>query len=245
MIKKWLTSIILVFLATMLVACGGGDADQSEPAPSGEDQLQMPEPELDDVPDLVAEVNNEGITKADFELTYISQFEQLAMQAQMTGQQLDQDQLKAELVESMINQELLRQEADRRGFEVTEDDVNTLIEEIVELNGLESREELFAVFEEQGTSEQEILNQIELQLKLDQLIDDEVGDFEPTQDELERLYDELVTQYEELEIDEEIPTFEEVQSDLEQELHYQVESETIMTLVEALRADAEIKNHMG
>ena len=77
-----------------LGACGGADgggeqapaatdsaAQGQDPAASGE-AASATEPDLSDVPDVVAEVNGEEITKDDFSGPYESQFQQQAMQSQ-------------------------------------------------------------------------------------------------------------------------------------------------------------------
>ncbi|WP_017472062.1 SurA N-terminal domain-containing protein [Amphibacillus jilinensis] len=245
--KKWILGSFLILIVGFLVACGNDEDDTTEQDQVTDDpneELQMPEPDLEGIPDVVAEVNGNEITGAEFEMTYISQFQQAAMQAQMTGQPVDQDQLKSEIADNMIDQELLVQEADARGFEATEQEVDEMINEIAEANQLESRDELFSVLEEQGTSESEFIAQIEMQIKLEQLIADEVGEVEATEEELQTFYDDLSAQYEETEGMEELPPFEEVRPEIEEEIQRQEESEVILALVEVLRSDAEIETYI-
>ncbi|MBM7540768.1 SurA N-terminal domain-containing protein [Amphibacillus cookii] len=244
--KKWILGLFLITVVGLLVACGNDEEDTTEQEQGADpnEELEMPEPDLEGIPDVVAEVNGNEITGAEFEMTYISQFQQAAMQSQMTGQPVDQDQLKSELADNMVDQELLVQEADTRGFEATEQEVDEMINDIMEANQLESRDELFAVLDEQGTSESEVISQIEMQIKLDQLIADEVGEVEATEEELQTFYDELSAQYEETEGMEELPPFDEVRTEIEEELQMQEESEAIMALIEVLRSDAEIETYL-
>ena len=132
-----------------LGACGGsgGDAEQDpattdaaaqgqDPAASGE-AASATEPDLSDVPDVVAEVNGEEITKDDFAGVYESQFQQQAMQSQQTGQQVDQDQLKQDLITSLVGVELLEQEAAERGIEADDAEIDEALEALLELGAQE------------------------------------------------------------------------------------------------------------
>src|SRR5699024_2202804 len=112
--------------------------------------------DLAGIPDIVAEVNDKEISGEEFELTYLNQFQQFALQAQMSGQEIDQEQLKKELAESMIDQELLIQEANHRDFVATDDEIETMINDLVEMNDLESEQALFDLFAEQGMSEEQV-----------------------------------------------------------------------------------------
>jgi peptidyl-prolyl cis-trans isomerase SurA len=261
--KKWLLGLSLLLLVFVMVACGDdednaaednnedSEAQEEESAEDGQapeegtEQPEMPEPDLEGIPDVVAEVNGEEISKDEFETTYVGQFQQAAMQAQMTGQELDQDQLKGQIAEALIGQELIIQEADNQGFEASEEAVNETLDEIVEQNGLESQDDFFAALEEQGVSEDEVMSDLEIQVKVDELIASESGDMEPTDEELQELYDAYTAQMEQAQGDEaEIPSFEEMESQLTQQAIVQKESEVYQTLVEELQADADITNHL-
>ncbi|SDI00619.1 SurA N-terminal domain-containing protein [Alteribacillus persepolensis] len=259
MSKKWLLSAAFAISISMLAACGGdegeegngGEENAQEETEQGEgqgegqgqEQAEMPEPDIDSVPDVVAEVNGESITKEEFTTTYESQFQRAAMQSQMTGQEVDQDQLKQQVAEGMVGTELLIQEAGDRGFEASEEDVNQLVDELVEQNGMESQDDLFAAFEEQGMSEDEIMSQIETQVKIDQLIAEEAGDVEPTEEELQEAYDQTTAQQEQMGV-EDIPSFEEMKADLTEQVKMQKENEAAQTLIEQLREDADVTVHV-
>lgn len=254
-----------MLVLALLAACNGGDestennndentqeeeaAGDNETDVEGEEgsgQAQLPEPNLEGIPDVVAEVNGEQIEKQAFETAYTGQFQQMAMQAQMAGQapEIDQEQLKAQIVESMIGQELLIQEADKRDFNVSEDDINEVIDGLVEQNGMESQDALMAALEEQGTDQEEVLAQVETQVRVNKLIEDESGEIQPSESELQEYYDQLVAQQEETDAEAEIPSFDEVKSNIEQQLVSQKQNEVVQTLVTTLRENADITNNL-
>ncbi|NED94194.1 peptidylprolyl isomerase [Phytoactinopolyspora alkaliphila] len=256
--KKLLLSAGVVLSLLGVAACGeddeAGDATAPESAPTAEDegtgQEAAPEPDLEGIPDVVAVVNGEEISRDEFVTTYESQFQQMAMQAQMSGEEVDQEQLKAQTADSMVDSELLVQEADDRGFDASQDDVDTTLNELAEQNGLGTADDFLAALAEQGMPEEEVMKQLELQVKVDQLISDEAGDIEPSEDELRKLYDDAVAQQEAAgeegaaeagtEEGAEVPSFEEVRPQLEEQAISQKEAEVAQALLADLRESGDI-----
>src|SRR5690625_5007078 len=203
----------------------------------------MPEADLEGIPDIVAEINGEEITKDDFESIYEQQFQQQAMQAQMSGQSMDdidQNDLKEQIAEAMVNQELLTQEANEKFSEVTDEDIDETINDLVEQNGMESKDDLLEAFEEQGIDEEELMSEVETQVKVDKLIADITKDIEITEDETKEAYETIKSQQEQADSEEEFPEFEDIKPDLEEQLKEQKSSEETESFVEKLREDAEV-----
>lgn len=234
---------LLLFLA-IGVACNGDDEGNEQAAEeTNEEQTELPEPTLDDIPNVVAEVNGEEIPKEDFEPAYVSQFQQMSMQAQMTGEEVDEEWLKEQTINSIIGTTLLVQESNARNYEASEEQVNDTLTELVDQYGFESEEELFSAFEEQGMSEEEVRDILQTEVKVDQLIQEEAGDTTPSEQEMQKAYDEMVAMQKQLSGDEEeidIPSFEEMKSDIEQQLIFEKEREATNQLIEQLREKADI-----
>ncbi|PRO65700.1 peptidylprolyl isomerase [Alkalicoccus urumqiensis] len=213
----------------------------------GGDQ-EMPEPDLEDIPDVVAEVNSEEITAEEFETAYEGQFMQMAQQSMMMGQEVDQDQLKQQVADTLIGTELLVQEAENRDLEASEEDIQNTLDELAEQSGLESGDELVNAIVEQGTPEEEVMNQVEMQVKIDKLIEEASGDIEVTDEEVEQQYEELVAQQEAMMEEQggeapegsEIPELDEIRGDLEEQIRGQKESEATQELVEQLREEGDV-----
>ncbi|RKQ30792.1 SurA N-terminal domain-containing protein [Oceanobacillus halophilus] len=245
--KKWLLTLTFVLAAIVLAACGNDEEsaednteEVQEDAAENAEQPEMPEPDLEDIPEVVAEVNGQEISKEDFVSTYQGQFQQAAMQAQFSGQELDQELLKEQMVESLIGQELLIQEADNRAFDVSDEEVNETLDQLAQQSGLESQDDLLSALQEQGMEEQEIMSLIKVQVKVDKLIAEESGDIEPTEEELQEAYDQIIAYQEQMESEEELPSFDEMKPDLEAQVKSQKESEVTQTLVDKLRDEAEV-----
>ena len=143
MFNKKCLIISLALFISILAACSNKNEseennNEAEEAQADGENFELPEPNLENIPDVVAKVNGEEISKEDFELTYTSMFQQIYMQSQMTGEEVDEDQLKEQTIEEMVSQELLIQEADNAGIEASDDKVEETLQELVDNNGMES-----------------------------------------------------------------------------------------------------------
>lgn len=241
-VKTMLVGLTLAMALWGLAACSDGDDEAAE----GASQESATEPDLSGIPDVVATVNDREITKDAFVTAYESQFQQTLIQAQTTGEPVDQDQLKQQTAEGLVNNELLLEEAENRDFTASEDDVDAALTDFAEQSGVGSTEDYLSTLEEQGLGEDEVRSQLEVQVKIDQLLAEEVGDDEASEEELQELYDQAVAQQEqqpqvEGQEQQEIPPFDEVRPELEEQAASQKESAAAQTLIEGLRDDAEVE----
>ncbi|SFJ75554.1 peptidyl-prolyl cis-trans isomerase SurA [Halobacillus dabanensis] len=250
--KKWLLSLVFVAFVSLLAACNGdegasedqeGKAKQEETekekSESG-DQKEAPKPDLKGVPDVVAKVNGTEIKKEEFEKTYQGQFQQAAMQSQMSGQELDQDQLKQQVAENLVGQELLMQEAEKREYKASEEEVNKMLEDLAKQQQAGSAEEFLTALEEQGMGEEEVRSQLQSQIKIDKLVAEEAGDVQPSEEEMKEAYDKMKEQQKQMDTEQEVPSFEEAKPTIEQQLTRQKEGQATQKLVDSLREEADV-----
>jgi peptidyl-prolyl cis-trans isomerase SurA len=244
-----------------LSACGGGgdgdsggdsaDASSATSDSPGDDSSDSSGssgadgPDLDGIPDVVAEVNGEEVTKEDFVPFYEASFQQAAMQAQASGEDPDEEALKEQAVDDLVDTELLAQEAESRGIEISDQDVDDELAALAEQNGMKSAEELLKAVEAQGLTEDQARSQIETQVLIEQLVADETGPIEPTDKELRALYEQARKQQEQSgQSGQEFPAFEKVRSQLVEQAKAQESGKVAETLVTDLREDAEITIHL-
>ena len=229
-----------------LSACSGGgsgsDADATKDAsPSADASAGASEPDLDGIPDVVAEVNGEDVTKEEFVPIYEATFQQAAAQAQMSGQAPDEDALKKQTVDDLVDTELLSQEAASRGIEVSDQDVDDELETLAEQNQMGSADELLAAVEKQGVTEDQARAQVETQVMVEQLVADEDGPFDPTEKELRALYAQAKQQQAQAgDQAQQIPPFAQVRDQLEEQARSQEIGKVAGALVKQLRKDADI-----
>ena len=260
--KKLVTSVAAAALMFGLAACDNGDAEGAEDgATNGQaaeeqaqeggeagapDEQQMPEPDLGEVPDVVAEVNDSEISGDEYSSAYEAQFQQMAMQSQMSGEEVDEEALQEQTLDNLIGYELLTQEAEAEGYEASEDDVDAELEQVAEQNQMESVDELFTMAEEQGTSEDELREDVEQQVLITQVVDS-LDVEEPSDEEVEETYeqfaDQQAAQGEEGE-EAETPDLEELRPEIEEQLTTQKENEAVQAHISELREDAEVETHV-
>lgn len=258
---KWRLGAAVAGSVFILSGCGAvagdeGDSAASEQqehtaaeqqAPGGEaGQPEMQEPDLDNVPDIVAEVNGTEIIKDDFAAIYEGQFQQMSMQAQMSGQEIDQDQLKNMTAEGLIGNELLAQEAADRGIQASAKDAEQKLAELAETNQM-SPDEFIAANEQQGMDEAAVMDELTSQILIEGLVEDEFGQFEANEDEIQAAYQEVEDQQQmsgQAGQTAALPPLDEVRSELEEQVISQKQAESIQTLADDLREDADVTIHL-
>lgn len=245
--NKWWLSLFLAAFLVVVSACGGSDDGEGESSSqkSGKEQGSAAGAGLDDVPDVVAEVNGEELPKSEFVSMYEAQLQQMSQQAQASGQPVDQDALKEQVVESMISTELLVQEAEKRNISATDEEVDQTLQGLAQQNGLKSVDALMKVLEEQGMDSDEVQSQVKVQVQVDELIADEAGDVEPTDKQVQAFYQQMVAQQEQAGAggkgaQGKIPPLEQVRPQVEEQLKSQQRNAVAQTLVGDLREAADV-----
>ncbi|HKJ12160.1 MAG TPA: SurA N-terminal domain-containing protein [Ornithinimicrobium sp.] len=233
---------------TLLAACGG-DSEDAQPSSDdaatsqGPEGQQAPEADVEDVPKVVAEVNDEEISREEFVQAYEGQFQQAAMQSQQAGGEVDQQELKEETARDMVNSLLLVQAAQDEDISVTDKEIQNTLERLATGNGMASVEEFMGVLKEQDFTEKQVRREVEKQLLVEKYVAAEGKVDAPSKKEQQELYDKLTEQQEGQGEDAaaaSIPPFEDVQPQLRQQLEQEAEAAAVDRLVKQLRDEADI-----
>ena len=139
-----------------------------------------------------------------------------------------------------MSTELLAQEAESRGIEVSDEEVDAELTDLAEQNQMGSAEELLAAVEKNGMSEDQARAQVETQVLVELLVADEDGCEGPTEKELRAIYDQAKQQAAAGEQGQEIPPFAEVRDQIEEQARTEQTNKVASALVEDLRKDADI-----
>lgn len=238
--------------ATSGASDGGGQAPAASdgggsPLAGGQggEQPQMPEADVSDVPDVVATVNDEEITKDEFTSIYESRFQQMAMQQQTTGEEVDQAALKEEVANQLVDNRLLLQGAADAGIEPTDEDIDATLEKIAQQNGMSTADEVVAALEQQGMSEEDVRKDAASQYRLTAFIEQEAEITPPGDDELKQQYDAMVQQQEQTGGDtSQVPPFEEVKEQIAQQAVTQQQNEAATTMAAELRETGDVTVHL-
>lgn len=238
-LKRSLAALSLVVVMALAgCASGGGESDPVD-APAGP-EAGVPEADLDNVPEVVAVVNGEDISRDEFVEAYEGELQRAMMMQQSTGEEPDQEALKQQVVQMLVNNRLLTQAAADAGIEATDEDIDATLEEVAAQNGLGSVDELIAALAEQGLSEEEIREEAATQYQLTTYIENETDVAEPSEDELREQYDLLVEQQEGAEEAGEIPPFEEVRDQLAEQAVSEQQNAATEELIDALREQGDV-----
>ncbi|WP_235350062.1 SurA N-terminal domain-containing protein [Brevibacterium sp. UCMA 11752] len=257
--SKWLLGLALSVSVVSFAACGSAEdkpADEQTSAAAeqkqGQDQAQGQgqgksqegKPNTDGIPKVVAEVNGKKITKDDFVPLYETQYQQMQMQSQQSGQQVDDKQLKTQTAENLVSTELLSQEADKRGIKVSAKDVDKGLEESAKSSQM-SKKDFLAAMKKQGMGEKKVHSELKTQLSIEDLIKDEYGEFKVSGEEIGQAYQQAKTQQEQMaqqggQQAQEVPPLEEMRPQLEKQVKSQKSTEATQKFAKKLRKQGDV-----
>ncbi|MGO3021694.1 MAG: SurA N-terminal domain-containing protein [Brevibacterium sp.] len=255
--NRWLLGLAMSVSVVALAACGSqGDeakpkessaaAEQSPGADSAQDQ--QGKPNTKDIPKVVAEVNDETITKDDFVPLFETQYQQMQMQAQQSGQPVDEKGLKKQTAENLVSTEVLVQEADKRDISVTDKDIDKGLKESAK-SGQMTEKDFLKAMKDQGMDEKKVRSELKNQLKIEGLIEDEYGEFEVTGEEIGQAYEQAKSQQEQMaqqggQGQQEMPPIDEMRPQLKEQVKNQKSTEATQKYAKKLRKQADVTIHL-
>lgn len=245
MVKKVGLIVGVFALSIGLMACNGQEQENAETNIDGEANGEIPSIEeiidINNLPDPVATVNAESIDKE----TYVMVLEQQIMTMAQYGISLEGEEgeqmislIEEQTIEQLINEQLLQQAATEKEIEVSEEEIDEELAFIVAQ--FSSEEELMGALEEGGSSMDELREEIEHYVRQQKYVEEETEAINVTEEEIQARYEEEKQYYEE----DELPTFEELQSNIEQRLIAEKEQEQLEVLFEKLREEGDITVHI-
>lgn len=172
--------LILVLSAGVVFAGGGQESGQAEQAEQAE---QQPLPD-----DLVATVNGVEISQEDYEQAVTQTQSRMAQQGQPVAEG-ELETFRADILDQLIAEELLYQEAQEQGLTVEDGSADSQIEQMrAQFDGDEGWQQ---ALERNGVTEEELREQIERNALIQQLMTTAVPEpGEVTEDEVQEFYDE-------------------------------------------------------
>ncbi|MBT2652864.1 MULTISPECIES: SurA N-terminal domain-containing protein [Oceanobacillus] len=234
--KKW-TLLIILSLTMFLVACSDDEAEsdeQANQAENQEDQAQQQEPlEISD-----EEVVNEGesvVVVNGSEVngtTYNAAYSLVKSMMHQSGQDTsDLDALKDQTVDFLVEQELMLQEANNVGIEVTDEELE---EELKAYKESADEGQFNTMLEQLNMTEENFKNQLRYDLTTMEYVEQEF-EVEVTDKEVEELYNQMTEQSEG-----EAQELSEVEDQLRASIEQQKQQQQYAQKVEELKESAEI-----
>lgn len=230
--KRLLMLLTVICLAIVLAACGNKDSNEdedsqpTEAATNQEVEFNDDEKISDDT--VVANVNDVEVTGEVYNLIYV----QTKIQLNQYGQDIsDLDQVKEIAIDGLINQEIIKQDAERVGIIISDDEITSEFDTIKSDN-----EEQFQTFlQKYHLTETAFKSQLYFALMHDKYIESELPPVEITDEEIEDVYNELKKDNEEL------AALDVVEEQLKRELTIQKEQENLQEKLEELKKQATIE----
>lgn len=217
--------LILIMISVFLVLTGCTDQEEG---------LETEEFQEND--EIVAIVNDEEIKRSEFDALLESKL----MGYQQQGLDIESDegvelkeQLRAETIDDLVNMRVLIQGAEKEGFEASSDQVEEQLQAIKQQ--FEVEEEFEEALVQNNITLEELEKQIADQIKMDQFTSEKVGEVTVSEEEMEEFYDEFSKNAED------VPEFEELLPQIEQQLTQEKTNEQMDVILQELKNESEIE----
>ncbi|MEM5016770.1 SurA N-terminal domain-containing protein [Metabacillus indicus] len=250
--KKIMFSLITGLMAVVLAACGGNEeskeaktedkAKTAETDQQKEQQKQMEEMQKKlekqqvDEKKTVALVNDEKILGKDYNSVLQATQGQMQQMGQDPTSKEAAEQVKKQTLDSLVGQTLLMQEAEKKGYKASDEDVKKQLDETKKQ--FKTEKEFEAALKKSGMDMKTLESQIADDIKFRQYIEKEVPAGEISDEEIQKTYDQYAEQSKAAK--QEVPKLEEVKPQIEQSLKQQKQQELLAQKVEELKKNAKI-----
>jgi len=234
--KRFTIFLITITLAVILAACGSDETDETEEkeqpdedvAEQANAEVEVSDEEKVNDDDVVVNINDSDVKGTDYNIFYL----QTKMQMQQFGQDIeDLDSIKEQTLDRLITQELLMQEAEKEGIEISDEEVNSELDEIKEQVGENFDDQV----KEIGMNEESFKVQLSNELLISKYTDEKIETEEVSDDEAKEMYENLEQQ------NEEIADFDDIKDELKQSIEEQKKQEELQAKVEELKESADIE----
>ncbi|MFZ7942595.1 SurA N-terminal domain-containing protein [Neobacillus sp. 19] len=247
--KKMMLTLLTGLMVVAIAACGGNEEskdakkDNKAKTEQTDQQKQMDEIQKKlkaqqiDEKKTVAIVNDKEILGSDYNNALASIQGQMQQMGQDPTSKEAAEQVKNQTIESLVGQTLLLQDIDKKGYKVSEADINKQLDEIKKQ--FKTEKEFEAALKKSGMNMKTLQTQIANDIKVKQYVEKEVPAGEITDEEIQKTYDQYAEQGKST--GQEVPKLEEVKPQIEQSLQQQKQQEKLAQQVEKLKKNAKIE----
>src|SRR5699024_1013635 len=179
--------------------------------------------------ELVVTINDEKVTGATYNLVYT----QLKLHAVQTGQEYTDEELQELALDSVIDRQLLIQQAAKEGIVISDEDAT----EELQLLKTENEAGLQTMLEQYQITEKLFHHQLIFEMTMNEYLQ-EVINVEVTNDEVKEVYEEAKAENENL------PELVEIHDTLKGQIESQKRNEALQAQVDEFREQTEIELHL-
>lgn len=232
--KKLLFSLLLLVFGLLLVACSddqeeADDANEQDAATEKAEVIVSDQEKVEE-DSVVATVNGEDILGSTYNLIYSQVKTQLHENGQDTE---DLELVKKQTLDSIVSQEVLVQDAKAKGIEVSDEEVDTYIEE--SKAQFESEEQFNQALENLNYTMETYREQARLQLQQEGYMDQEFADIEVSDEDVEAYYEQIASQ------NDDVPNLDQVRDDIKAQLANMQLRNKLTERVEQLKEKATVE----
>src|SRR5699024_5618030 len=222
--KRFIAGLLLVVLAGILAACGSDDEQEAEnfEAPS----VEISEEEKVDDNQVVAVINGEDVTGKTYNLVY----SQLKLYAGQFGEEVDTEEVKRATMDSIIDRQLVIQQAKEEGIEVTGEAAEAELETLKS----ENAETCETLLEQYQITEEGFKEQLQFEMTMNEYMRQTI-EVSVTDEEVEEHYEKAK------EGNEDIPEFDEIKDQLKKQMLQQKTDEALEAEIEKVKEKADIE----
>ncbi|MGD6965220.1 SurA N-terminal domain-containing protein [Rossellomorea vietnamensis] len=254
--NRWKLAVLTGILSLGLAAC----SDNGENAEEAENNSDVTEEQTEEQADQAAQMEEmqkkleEQHIEEDKTVAVVNDeeikgeaYNSLLSDSQMSYQSMGQDptseeiaaQLKESTIDSLIGQTLLLQQAEEKGYEADEEEIQQEIATLKE--GYEDEAQFEEVLKSSGLTLEELEAEVAKNIQYTAYIENELTVEEVKEEDVKAYYDEIVEQNSgSEEAEAQIPEYEEVKDRIKEDLERQKTQEVLAAEVEKLRENASI-----
>lgn len=229
MLKKYTVLAALMMCVLTLVACSDGNTNEKSEQNNNQQSVEIDNEELVAEDDVVAVVNGSDILGETYNVIYT----RMKMAATQMGEEVELDEMKKATLDSLIDRELVMQQAKEENIEVTDERVEEELSMIKETNG----DGIETLLEQYQLSEDDFKEQLRFELTLDEY-KEKLNDIEVTDKELKDYYDQAKKE------DDDMPDLDEIKSEFKQQLRVQKINDALQEKIDKVREEADIDEKM-
>lgn len=214
-------------VALLLTACGSDDTDEQSDG-NGQGTFEITEDEKIADDEVVLNINGTDVMGDRYNLAYLQTKAQLFQFGEDTS---DRESLKELALNALVEQQLLEQDADEKGVEVSEEEIESEFESIKS----DDEEHFESFLEEYHFTEDTFKMQLSFAMLYDKYIESVFPNIEVSDEEIEDVYNDLKSE------NEDIADLEDIKDFLRAELTHRKEGEKMQERIEELKEEADIE----
>lgn len=214
--------IAFIIFTVILTACGAdkNKEEETKPVPTISEEEKLADDQI------VAVVNGEEINGLTYNLVYT----QLKLYAEQFGQDVTNDEIKDLTVESLIDRQILFQQAEKDGIVFTEQYIK---DEIAKIKN-ENEQTLLTVLEQFQITESAFEHQLKFELTMNEFLAQEIK-VTVTEDEIKEYYEKAKEE------NEDMPLLVEIRDTLKSRIEREKVQEALQDRIDEIKEKAEIE----